>query len=136
MRMSPRRGNSRSRIRYLLIDRQACVEVTAHQVPQFGLSSGRKQIESQPGGADGVRLLDNHLPTRVEARRRPGERERDQQAQEREDRAFDRAQAGPRPLLVPALATAAKPPTDFEQQDHADEHPAGKQERNQIHIHA
>src|SRR5262249_29477287 len=72
---------------------------------------------------DRVGLLDDQVPALVEAVRGAGERERDEESEEREDRAFRRAEAlACRPRIFPK-PTEADPPAELQESDHPEEQP-------------
>ena len=71
----------------------AGVDIAAEEIPQLRLRVGGQQVDAQVGGADGVGLLGDQLPSRLEPRRGPREREGDQQPEQGEHGAVDRADA-------------------------------------------
>jgi hypothetical protein len=73
------------------------------------------KVEPQVGGADVVGLLDDQVPTLVKARRRARESEGDEQAEQGEHRAIDRAGTGLRAFGIVGASANANPSADFEQ---------------------
>jgi len=81
------RGVDGCHVRDLSIDVQPRGQVPPERVAQRGLQIGRDQIDPEIRGPDRVGLLDDQVPALVEAVRGTGERERDEESEEREDRA-------------------------------------------------
>ena len=102
-------------VRHVRVRGHSTVDIRAEQGAQVGLRLARQQVEAQPRGADRVGFGRDEVPAILEARRRAGERERDQEPQQREHGGFHR-----RDPLVDAVRVAPAP-------GHAD--PAGRSPR-------
>ena len=88
------RANSRLRrlkVRQRAIRCDASIDVLAKGLAQQRLRGRGEQVDAQVSGADRVGLVDRLTAPHVEARESPRERERNQQAEEREHRGLERA---------------------------------------------
>jgi hypothetical protein len=108
------------------VEGEARVDVVSHALLQDPTVLKRKEVESQIGAADGVRLFDNQLAPVIEPRCGPGEREREQQAHEAEDSAPDRAEALADTLTVPRVMAPPQASSKLDQDEHSDKESSGE----------
>src|SRR4029077_17968659 len=90
-------------VQQLVVKVDPDVRITSKLLPEPGLLGLRKQVEPRKGRADRVRLLHDELAPRLETILGSGEREREQQAEEGEERPFH----GRRPLEARGIAREA-----------------------------
>ncbi len=113
-------------IRQLSIRVQSRVQILPEQIPQRRLRTFGEDIDALIGRTDGVRLLDDQLPSAVEARRGPGEREGDQESQQTEHSAVDDAEALLRAIWISCQSPDPDAPSRFNQDEYAEKQSPGE----------
>ena len=105
--------------RDLPVPGQPRVEVSAEEIADRRPRAFRQQVDPEPGRADGIGLLGDELSPRIEAGGRSRERERDDEAEQGEDRPVDgpRAASLAAPLHQPPPEVAA----DFQHRQRSEE---------------